>query len=66
MAVVVKNAPANARGARDVSSVPGLGRSPREGNSNLLQFSCLEKPMDRGTLRAIAHRVTESDVTEAT
>ena len=35
---VVKNLPAN---ARDVSSVPGLGRSPGEGNGNPLQYSCL-------------------------
>ena len=27
--------------------IPGLGRSPREGNGNLLQYSCLENPMDR-------------------
>ena len=28
--------------------IPGSGRSPREGNENLLQYSCLGKPMDRG------------------
>ena len=42
---VVKNLPAN---AGDRSSVPGLGRSPGEGNSNPLQSSCLENPMDSG------------------
>ena len=42
---VVKNPPAN---ARDAGSVPGLVRSPVEGNGNPLQYSCLENPMDRG------------------
>ena len=32
----------------DVCSIPGLGRSPGEGNGNPLQYSCLENPMDRG------------------
>ena len=32
----------------DPGSIPGLGRSPGEGNGNLLQYSCLENPMDRG------------------
>ena len=31
-------------------SIPGLGRSPGEGNGNPLQYSCLENPMDRGAL----------------
>ena len=34
--------------ARYPGSIPGLGRSPGEGNRNLLQYSCLENPMDRG------------------
>ena len=46
---VLKNLPANAREARDASSIPGLGRSPGEGNSNPLGHSCLENPMGRGT-----------------
>ena len=33
----------------DPASIPGLGRSPREGNGYLLQYFCLENPMDRGT-----------------
>ena len=33
----------------DLGSIPGLGRSPREGNGNPLQYSCLENPMDGGT-----------------
>ena len=40
----VKNPPAN---AGDVGSIPGLERSPGGGNSNPLQYSCLENPMDR-------------------
>ena len=43
-------------------SVPGLGRSPGEGNGNLLQYSCLENPMSRGAWWATVHGVTkESD-----
>jgi hypothetical protein len=34
--------------AGDLSSIPGLGRSPGEGNDNPPQYSCLENPMDRG------------------
>ena len=39
---------ASARNAGDLGSIPGLGRSPGEGNGNPLQYSCLENPMDRG------------------
>ena len=42
---------------RDLGSIPGSGRSPGEGNGNLLQYSCLENPMDRGTWRATVHGV---------
>ena len=45
--------------AGDLDLIPGLGRSPGEGNSNPLQFSCLENSMDRA-LRAIVHGVTKS------
>ena len=45
---MVKNPPANAGDTRDSGSIPGLGRAPRGGNSNPLQYSCLENPMDRG------------------
>ena len=48
LALVLKNLPANAGDIRDVGSIPGWGRSLREGNGNPLQFSCLENPMDRG------------------
>ena len=39
---VAKNLPTNIGGARDTGSIPGLGRSPREGHGNPLQYSCLE------------------------
>ena len=53
---MVKNSPANAGDIRDSGSIPGLGRSPGEGNGNLLQYSCLEKPTNRETLWAKVHR----------
>ena len=46
--------------AEDLSSVPGLGRSPGEGNGNLLQYSCLENPTDRRDWRARVHGVPKS------
>ena len=46
--------------AGDLGSVPGLGRSPGEGNGYPLQYSCLENPMDRGAWRATVHGVTKS------
>ena len=46
--LVVKNPPAYAGDIRDAGSVPGTGRSPRGGHDNLLQYSCLENPMDKG------------------
>ena len=48
MALVVKNPPANPGDIRDSGVVPGLGRFPREGHGNALQYSCLENPMNRG------------------
>ena len=44
----------------DVGLIPGFGRSPREGNGNPLQYSCLENPLGRGDWQAIVHRVTKS------
>ena len=41
---------ASASNAGNPGSIPGSGRSPGEGNDNLLQYSCLENPMDRGAL----------------
>ena len=49
VAQLVKNLPANAEDARDLGSILGSGRSPGEGNSNPLQYSCLGNPMDRGS-----------------
>ena len=51
VALVVKNPPATAGDVRDTGSIPGLGRSPGEGNGNPLQYSCLQNPMDRGACR---------------
>ena len=47
----VKNMPANAEDTRDTFLIPGLGRSPGEGNGNPIHYSCLENPMDRGASR---------------
>ena len=44
--IVVKNLSANAGDARDLGSIPELGRFPGEGNGKPLQYSCLENPMD--------------------
>ena len=50
--------------AGDTGLVPGSGRSPGEGNGNPLQYSFLEKPMDRGDWRATVHRINkDSDMT---
>ena len=54
--LVLNNLLANAGDIRDVSLIPGSGRSPGEGHGNPLQYSCLEIPMDTGDwwLQAIA------------
>ena len=58
---VVKSSPAN---AGDKGSIPWSRRFPGGGNDNLLQYSCLENPMDRGAWWATAHGVTkQSDMT---
>ena len=44
----------------DLGLIPGLGRSPGEGNGNPLQYSCLESPMDRGARQAAAHGIAKS------
>ena len=46
--------------AGDLGSIPGLGRSPREGNGNQFQYSCLENPMHRGAWRAPIHGIAKS------
>ena len=58
---MVKNLPAN---AGDAGSIPGWGSSPRKGNGNPLQYSCLENPMDRGAWYPRGHK--ELDMTEVT
>ena len=51
---------ASAGNAGDPGSIPELGRSPGEGNSNPLQYSCLENPVDRGAWQATVHGVAKS------
>ena len=55
---MVNNPPANARDIGDAGSIAGLERSPGEGNGNLLWYSCLENPVDRGVWRAEVHGIT--------
>ena len=52
MALVIKNPPINGGDPRDLGSVPKSGRSPGEGHGDPVQYSCLEKPMDRGAWQA--------------
>ena len=59
VALVVKNPPAH-EGDRDAGSIPGSGRSPGGGHGNLLQYSCLENPKDRGAWQTRVHRVAKS------
>ena len=54
---VVKNLLVSTGGAKDVDSIPGLGRYPGEGTGNLLQYSCLENPIDREACWATVHGV---------
>ena len=65
---MVKNLPANAGDIRDVGSISGSGRFLGGGHSNLLQYSYLENPMDRGACRATVQNVvrSQSDMTKAT
>ena len=60
MALMVNNLPSNAGDARDVGLIPGLGRSPRVGNGNPLQYSSLENSMDRGSWWARVHEEAKS------
>ena len=60
MALVVRNPPVNAGDVRDMSSIPGSGRSPGGGPGNPLQDSRLENLTDRGAWWARVHRVSQS------
>ena len=61
VALVVKNPTAKAGDAKDMGLIPGWGGiPPGGGHGNLLQYACLENPMDRGACRATVHRVTKS------
>ena len=57
VALVVKNPPVNARDVRNAGSIPGSGRFPGGGHGSLLQYSCLENPIDRGAWWA--HGISE-------
>ena len=63
---MIKNPPANARDAGDIGSVPGLRRSPEEGDGNPLHCSCLVNAMDRGAWQATIHGVTKESNTTVT
>ena len=60
LALEVKSLPANAGDIEDLGSIPRFGRSPGEGHGNLLWYSCLENPMDRGACLATVHGVVKS------
>ena len=60
MDIVVKNLPASVGDTRDLASVPGLGRSPGEGNDNPLQYSCLENSMDGRAWQTIVPGIARS------
>ena len=52
----------SAYNAGDLGSIPGSGRSLREGNGSPPQYSCLKNPMDRGACLATIHGVTWTDL----
>ena len=55
-----KESACNAEGAGEAGSIPESRRSPGGGNGKSLQYSCLEKPKDRGARQAIVHGVAKS------
>ena len=63
---MVKNRPDNTGDIRDMGSIPGLGRSSREGNGNPLQYSCFGNPVDRGAWQTTVHGVAKRGVTDST
>ena len=58
--LVAQMVKASAYNAGDLGLVPGLGRSPGEGNGSPLQYCCLENPMDRGAWQAAVYGVAKS------
>ena len=56
---VTKESACNAGDTGNMGSIPGSGRSPGEGNSNPLQYSCLENPMDGGAWQATVQRTAK-------
>ena len=58
--LVAQTVKASAYKVGDPGSIPGLGRSPGEGNGNLLQYSCLGNPMDAGAWWPTVYRVAKS------
>ena len=58
--LVAQTVKASAYNAGDPGSIPGLGRSPGEGNGNPLQYSCLGNPMDRKAWHTTVHGVAKS------
>ena len=67
MAQLVKSLPANLGDTGAEGSIPGSGRSPEEGNGNLLQYFRLENPTDRGAWQATVYGAAkELDITERT
>ena len=60
VALMVENQPADAGDKRDEGLIPGSRRSPGGRHGNLLQYSCLENPMERGAWWATVHRVAQS------
>ena len=58
--LLVKNLPANAEDTRYAHLIPGLGRSPGEGNGNPLQYSCLENSMGREAWWTTIHGAAKS------
>ena len=59
---MVKNLPARGGDAGDLGLIPGLGRSPGEGNGNPLQYSSLRNLMDRGAWWSTVFGVTKSQI----
>ena len=57
--LMVKNLPTNTADVRDTGSIPGSGRSPGGEHGSPLQYSCLEKPKDRGARWTTLHRVSK-------